>query len=370
MKNLTLLLFLFFAINSFGQGHPPWESPLKMAWSADGTNFNNNAIFQDSSGVASAIRWKGDTLVCVFQWFRQPNPSPSWDRVAVKFSYNGGINWTPPTPIIVIGLPPNSQRPFDPTLAVLNKDSLRIYFSSSNGIPVMGLDSIINTYSAITTDGVHYFFEPNARFDHPTKPVIDPAAIYFNGMWHYAAPAGAPQDGAYHCTSNNGINFTQQGNYFSDNMHNRTGNFMVNAPGELRFYGSGQQVWFNTSANGGVWQNYVNTNVQGGDPSVVKLASGNYLMIYTGQPYITGVTEPQNDLNPIFIYPNPSTDFVSVFGLEEEWAYIIYSVKGEIESEGEINIQDKINISVLSSGLHFLSLKCRNRSCFYKLLKW
>ena len=65
---LSLLVLFYMDCNS--QGRPPWESPLKMAWSNDGTNFGNATIFQDSSGVPSIIKWKGDTLVCAFQWFR------------------------------------------------------------------------------------------------------------------------------------------------------------------------------------------------------------------------------------------------------------------------------------------------------------
>src|ERR1043165_1279667 len=80
----------------------PWKNPLMIAWSADGATFGTPTVFQDSSGVPCAIRWHGDTLIAVFQWFRLPNPSPSWDRVAVKFSYNNGVNWTQPVPIVVV----------------------------------------------------------------------------------------------------------------------------------------------------------------------------------------------------------------------------------------------------------------------------
>lgn len=256
-----------------------------MAWSNDGITFTSINIYQDSSGVPSIVRWKGDTLACVFQWFRAPSNSPNWDKVAIKFSYDAGNSWTIPKPINVIGLPSNYQRPFDPTLAVINSDSLRIYFSSSNGMPSGGLSSIVDTYSAKSSDGVNYTFEPNARFDDSTKPVIDPAIIFFNGAWHYAAPSGAPQDGAFHAVSSDGLQFVKLANYPSDNTHNWTGNFMVQNPTELRFYGSGQKVWYNISQNGSAWQGYTNTNINGGDPSVVKISGSSYLMIYVGEPY-------------------------------------------------------------------------------------
>jgi hypothetical protein len=161
MKNISLLLLLILLTSKlFGQY--PWERPLKTAWSNDGITFNAPTIFQDSSGVPSLIKWKGDTLICAFQWFRVPIGSPSWDRVAVKFSYDNGITWTQPIPIVVNGLPPNYQRPFDPTLVIYNSDSIRIYFSSSDGFPIGGLDSTVNTYSAKSIDGINYTFDTGA----------------------------------------------------------------------------------------------------------------------------------------------------------------------------------------------------------------
>ena len=46
----------------------------------------------------------------------------------------------------------------------------------------MGLDETVNTYSATSPDGIHYTFDPGIRVDHPTKPVIDPAVIYFKNL--------------------------------------------------------------------------------------------------------------------------------------------------------------------------------------------
>lgn len=90
IKSLGLILILYILIKEqiYTQNNGPWNNPLNMAWSSDGTQFTNPTIFQDSSGVPCVVRWKGDTLICAFQWFRQPMNSPSWDRVAVKFSYD------------------------------------------------------------------------------------------------------------------------------------------------------------------------------------------------------------------------------------------------------------------------------------------
>ena len=366
-----LYIVLFLLLNSvvFGQNFP-WQRPLKYAWSSDGINFNTPAIFQDSSGVPSVIQWNGDTLICAFQWFRVPMNSPSWDKVAVKFSYDNGSTWTQPTPIVMHGIPATYQRAFDPTLVKINQDSLRIYFSSSETPPVGGLDSTVNTYSAKSADGVNYYFENNPRIDVLNNQVIDPAVIRFNNAWHYASPVGAPQDGAYHYVSPDGVNFLPVANIPSDNAHNWTGNYMVNDSSELRFYGSSQNfIWYNSSPNGGQWLGFVNTNVNGGDPTVLRIASNNYLMVYVGNPYPNSTIENQGTMERIHLYPNPTNDFLIIDENFNGKDYLIeiYNEMGELVQRTKTNLQ-KIEISDLAPGKYFLHviapdhLKKRNSS--------
>jgi len=127
--------------------------------------------------------------------------------VAVKFSYDHGLIWTQPTPIILNGLPAGYQRLFDPTLTVFSNDSIRIYYSSSSGFPSGGLDSTVNTYSAKSVDGIHYEFKPGPRVDELSGRVIDPVFIHFITGWHYMSPVGAPQQGTYHYVSPDGLTF-------------------------------------------------------------------------------------------------------------------------------------------------------------------
>ena len=353
MTRLLFFLLLISGISGFGQS-PPWENPLKMAWSSDGKTFGKAAIFQDSSGVPSAIRWKGDTLICAFQWFRLPNPSPSWDRVAVKFSYDNGIRWTTPVPIKITGFPGNYQRPFDPALTVFGKDSLRICFSSSVGMPAGGMDASINTYSARSADGVNYIFEPGPRVDVATNRVIDPSVIWFKNSWHYLAPVGAPQQGAYHFLSPDGLNFVAAPIIPSDNIHNWTGNYMIENESELRFYGSGPFIWFNSSPNGGTWNGFVSTNIQGGDPTVIKVSSDNYLIIYVGKPYSSGTNYLRNN-SPVKIYPNPVTDVLMLNSEYQYKSYRIFNPEGKLMAEGNLN-GNKIQTGSLVKGIYFLEI--------------
>ncbi len=348
-------IILSFCISFQKTNAQPWLSPLNIAFSNDGISFNTPSFFQDSSGVPSVVKWKSDTLVCVFQWFRQPINSPSWDRVAVKFSYNNGADWTTPIPIVVNGLPANFQRPFDPTLTVLSNGKLRVYYSSSNGMP-QGNDSIINTYSAISNDGINYTFEANARVDEPTNRVIDPAVVYFKNMWHYLSPSGAPQQGAVHYTSTDGIVFSKVPDIVSDNNHNWTGNYVVNDTQNLRFYGCGTgSIWFNTSTNGGVWNGYTATNIFGGDPSVVKLSNNTYIMIYVGPPNHTSISENNhNNKNAYSIYPNPVNDWLHIDYIDSIRSLLLFDINGNQIFETVATY--KFSVANLSRGIYYLKL--------------
>ncbi len=371
--NFSLLLWYFLnSIAGFSQGNPAWNNPLNIARSMDGKIFNTPVVFQDSSGVPSVIRWKGDTLIAAFQWFRSPNPSPTWDKVATKFSYDNGITWTQPKPIVVHGLPFNYQRPFDPALTVFSGDSLRLYFSSSNGSPPkIGLDSTVNTYSAISIDGINYFFELGARVDEPSNKVIDPSVIYFKGSWHFVAPIGSPQQGAFHYVSPDGIKFSAVPNIPSDSFHNWTGNYMIENTNEIRFYGSGFTIWYNSSPNGGMWTGFVNTNIQGGDPCVLKISDNDYIMIYVGRPYPTNtefISENSICVSPIF--PNPASQFIEIDTNDQCIGSIFHirDLNGNVITTGKINSAKTLtDISSLSAGTYLIYIGNLNK--FYRFLK-
>lgn len=260
----------------------PWELDLMIRSSSDGSSFGPETLFCKAAGVPSLIRDHRGRLLAAFQWFPQNDPA-NWDRVAVKISTDNGGSWSEPQPIRVDSLPEGYQRPFDPTLAVLDDGRIRIYFSSNpSGKPT--LQAGVATYSAISTDGIHYSFEPGARFGVAEKAVIDPAVIRLGSTWHYTAPIGRPEEGAYHAISSDGLNFTRIDNIPSVDGVNWTGNLVLYADG-MRFYGgSSRGIWWAFSKDGNSWTPPVFSGFQGGDPSVVPTEDGNYRMVYVGTP--------------------------------------------------------------------------------------
>lgn len=361
-KSAAIFSFLFVGFTTYVQAQP-WLNPLLIATSTDGTTFGPAQIFQDSSGVPSVIRLNSGTLIAAFQWFPAPLSGPGWDSVAIKMSTNNGGSWSSPISANFTGIPGGYQRPFDPTLVETDSGQIRMFFSCRPA--GFGLDSLVDTYSAISNDGINYIFENNARFDDLNDPVIDPACTKFNGTWHYTAPIGAPQDGAYHATSSDGLTFIQQADISSDMTHNWTGNLMVDS-NEMKFYGCGSTIWWNATTDGTTWNGYTNTNiVAGGDPSVVKLLDGTYIMIYVGAPGWTAVEE--NGTTNITIYPNPSKDMIYINGIiTENFFANIFDIQGKLILTNKNMQNNSVDISSLANGIYFLEIVDMQTKVRYK----
>jgi len=334
MKKIFQVLFILFqGLQSLAQSTHPWERPLIICNSIDGINFSSCSLFQDSSGVPSLALDSSGRILCAFQWFPEPFQGLHWDSVAVKISLDTGLTWSEPEAIVIQNFPANFQRPFDPTLVALPGGQIRIYFSS--GPPGM---NTIGTYSAIGTDGIHYTFEPGVRFSQTGRNCIDPAVNFFQGLFHYTSPKGAPQDGAFHAVSNDGLTFTQLADISSDAQHNWTGNMLVDSLA-LKFYGTGNSsMWFSSTGDGNTWSPYRALNIAGGDPAVVKTFHRGYIIVYTGPPLSTEIENPVTDRS-IYVYPNPAKNkiYLSVPNPLSNQDYSIMDLSGKVILSGSLS---------------------------------
>ncbi|WP_417238124.1 T9SS type A sorting domain-containing protein [Bizionia sp.] len=57
------------------------------------------------------------------------------------------------------------------------------------------------------------------------------------------------------------------------------------------------------------------------------------------------------------IYPNPSSDFIKVLGLNNTEAYAIYNIVGFQLKKGEVSDNESINIKNLANGIYLLRFK-------------
>ncbi|MCE3226335.1 MAG: repeat-like domain [Bacteroidetes bacterium] len=371
MKKFILSITVcFVSVISFSQ---PWLAPLKICSGSNGTSFSGATVFQDSSGVATVIRVgtsNSDTLIAAFQWFPMPMGNPGWDKVAVKYSYNGGASWTTPTTCTFVGLPAGFQRPFDPTLLQLPNGKIRMYFSCG---PTIGSTGSINTYAANSTDGKTYTFEPVASFDDAAKNAIDPAVGLLGSTYYYNSSTGVNGDPSHRAISTDAISFTTQATFPYDGIHVWLGNYLADGSA-LKFYGCGNSIWMNSTTNGSTWSGYVNTNVgMGADPAVVKTKSGTYIMIYTGPPNPTGMETRESISSDILVYPVTFNDFILVRSKSAKPVDVqIIDQLGkkvfEEKSENQSQIR-QIHLQHLSAGIYYMKLSRNGISVTRKIVK-
>ena len=256
----------------------PWQQDLKIAVGVDADRFGTAATFVRQAGVVSLTRRASGQLLAVFQWFPFDDPG-AFDLVAASVSTAGGRSWSAPRTLTFPGLPVGYQRPFDPTITVRDDGALRLYFTCGV-LPEGPTAATLGFCSATSADGFNYTVEPGYRFN-PGRNAVDCAVLRWNGQWHLTAPIGAPQEGAYHAVSADGLTFTRVADIPSTATVNWTGN-LVAVGSTLRFYGT--PLWYAATTDGVTWSSPRSLGLTGADPAVVEAEPGRWVLVYTGAP--------------------------------------------------------------------------------------
>ena len=73
-------------------------------------------------------------------------------------------------------------------------------------------------------------------------------------------------------------------------------------------------------------------------------------------------------LNKTLVYPNPVKDFLHIKTDNKVDSISIFKMNGLIVYEGSL-VDDKIDLSTLSSGIYFVKIEVENQSTIKKLIK-
>lgn len=276
-------------------GPGPWDNDVIVSRLHPDGRSERLATFE-RAGVPTVARLADGRLLAAFQHFPKDDDR-NFDRVAVRTSRDEGRTWSAPEAIVVSGLEAGLARPFDPTLVPLPDGRVRLYFTSNRSPDFRRSTPAI--YSAISSDGVNYTFEPGARFALEGRVVIDCAAALHDGVFHLIVPdngsaeemfAGQqrrepPRGGsAYHAVSRDGLTFERVADLVLPQPHRWLGN-MQSDGARLVFFGTDGGMWPATSADGTTWKLSTTTaRLPGADPGVVRLRDGTWLVVATGPP--------------------------------------------------------------------------------------
>ncbi len=287
----------------------PWDHDVQVyRVSAEG-QVRWLATFE-RAGVPTLGRLKDSRLLAAHQYFPADGEA-DFDKIAVRFSEDEGQSWTPPEVIHLTGLPSGMRFPFDPTLVPLPDGRVRLYFTSRLGRPLD--EDVPAIFSAISTNGLDYVWEPGKRFGITNRMVIDCAVVLHDGVFHLYSPDNglAPRRGegpvraearpgagvGYHATSADGLNFTRTDDVRIAGQRHWLGNAQSDGQ-RITFFGTGDSgppgpdspltrrggVWMATSRDGQTWQPLATPPIPGADPGAVAARDGGWIVAATGPP--------------------------------------------------------------------------------------
>lgn len=310
MTTMARFLLVLLGVMGSALANDPKENRLLIATSGDGLAWTRqNQVFYDSADVPDAVFVPGSRVYLYFQNFQEPYAN----RIYVGFSSDGLTDWIF-GPTVISGTEYWPGRPCDPDV-IVRGDTFRLYFT---GDPYGDMKP--ETYSAISFDGMNFFLEPGVRFEAPGFPVMDPSLLWAGDTLRYFA-GGAPPGENFRAHSSDGMNFTQDPNFFMDSLLMANG---LAVPGGYRFYGfklpGGIESLF--SSNGANWSlesGYrleldTTAGLESGyvkDPAVVKTSSG-YIMYYVTRIPPGNISEGQDKGFSFSVYPNPARDFIRI----------------------------------------------------------
>jgi hypothetical protein len=174
-----------------------WENNLWLATSSDGLTFTKKELLVEHVGVPNLLLTSSGDIIATYQYFSYDDPEnpDTYGLIAYSLSEDDGDSWTDPALVTISGLPEptttgNAQdRVFvthavDPTLVELADGSLRLYFTYQNVD-----EDWPHPASAINTDGDisgTFTYEEDSGIDSDEEAaLLDPAVVYFDGVWHY-----------------------------------------------------------------------------------------------------------------------------------------------------------------------------------------
>lgn len=262
----------------------PWDQDIYVYDSDDGLKFTERAVIAEHAGVPHIMQAKSGTVIAVYQYFSWTEEA-KFNVFAYSKSADLGATWDGPHVLQLKDMPeavaPQAS-PVDPTIVELDDGSLRLYFT----FHLMGNKSPVCVSAKAASISDPFVYEEGVRIEVADTMVLDPAVVYFKGVWHYFAPENpmsGPSTLNLHATSTDGLTFEMQDKI--DLGGPRMLGSAIAVDGGLRFYGTGQGGPGAISAfseDGFNWKLDDGDRGAHGDPGVVKLSNGKFLLLAGG----------------------------------------------------------------------------------------
>ncbi len=270
----------------------PWEGSISLYSSDNGLDFGfNGTLLFKNAAVPHILKTIDGDLIATFQYFYDKDTDEVIENGIMHYSISSdnGETWSDAEKLILEDLPevcgcptpdnPSMQSAVDPTLAQLEDASFRIYFTY-HAVE----DDYSMTSTAIADEIDEAFVYEGKIFENEDTYLLDPAVVYYDGLWHYYNSSNGYNDGTpeeyvnIHATSEDGQTFELEENInFSIGF---LGGAVAMEDG-IRFYGAGgvDGTLSAFSTDGYEWEEDNVPRYPGSDPGVVQLDDGSFLML-------------------------------------------------------------------------------------------
>jgi hypothetical protein len=271
------------------------NTELRLAYSEDGLEFREaEAVFARHASSPSLVVLPKGTILAAFD-FASPEENAEVVSLAVACSRDDGKSWSAMRPVELVGGTEAMRLGRRGRLVPMKDGSLRLYITydpKGKAADQRGSRSAVAAVtSAVTKDGIRY------RVDtHPPVLVggdageVHPLIQRVGNLVHVfdQRSRGGEHDKAHvpsrvwHHVSSDGRRFSKVDPIDLSDVRFE-GSIVQTAAGMRAYVSDGAGIVSLTSLDSQTWYQEPGVRVRGGwDPSVVRLASGGYLMIYCG----------------------------------------------------------------------------------------
>lgn len=235
--------------------------------------YPSGKILAEHASVPGAVIKDGK----IFVYYVDVTQDGKAEQTGLVMSEDNGKTWSEGQIITIEGI--ENRAVADPDPVLLEDGQIRLYYFDINDSRLNpgpnGIEPPQRIYSAISSDGIHFTQENGVRFVR--EGAFDPDVERDGDVWRMYV--GTPDGQVVSAVSTDGLNFNEEGIAFTEG-----------AVPDVFHEGN---VWYlftaginiATSSDGKVFTptgdsfHSPNTTITA-DPSVVKLSSGKYLMIY------------------------------------------------------------------------------------------
>jgi len=201
------------------------------------------------------------------------------EQLGMVKSTNNGLTWSQPTTLTIVGL--GNKATADPAPVLLADGRIRLFYYDINEVRIsksaIGNEPPNKIYSAISSDGVSFVQEDGIRFER--QGIFDPDVEKVGDTW-YLYGGDIAGNKVIVATSTDGLTFTERGVAYSggavpDVWQENDKWYLYTAGINIATSADGL-----TFASAGIrYEDRDRGNITA-DPSVIKLSTGSYMMLY------------------------------------------------------------------------------------------